>query len=547
MYPMLYQQRFHGSSPGRARSFQPNSQQYYQPVALPVYPGRDNVANMQAKLPTWPPDHVLPNYNGPYPRRELEEARFSLIDSLIRDSSMVLQRVKPMLGISSMCGPAYLPPHPPQSQMGSGQQRLMHTSDSYSFPALQYNNKSFETGSKLQPEISAPAVHSGQQLSSNNVSLTSVDSGISEDASHLDDTVTMSEGDIYDHGDASIFDSPMAAGVQKGRFQQRHSTPQPSRTVTATVTSPGQQANIEALVRTSTPIQRKRTMDSGDAPEEGKRNKFTLEPGPLGKTVGQVFQIYKCDMCKFNAKEKEELNYHLENAKHVSGSLYNTDGKELLSVEEMMVVKNIHNKTKSLIVACPDCHDIFDDIFMCAMHHKYEHHSTNGLYSVCPITNHETVSFHVDPRCKTCGTVFGTHRELHQHWAGNSDHHPLKEPTNPRMFAIYICPYCSKIFYNNFLLCKTHVLSHQSMLGYDKKVLALEVKHILQPMHSDELPPFNTAPGHENGLEIELRILTSLQNYYRKAISGANLKQKQLTPRIRNLKKLLGKDREQYI
>jgi hypothetical protein len=59
-------------------------------------------------------------------------------------------------------------------------------------------------------------------------------------------------------------------------------------------------------------------------------------------------------------------------------------------------------------------------------------------------------------------------------------------------------------------------------------------------MRREELPPFNTSPGHKDGLQVELTILKNLREFYQNDIMGANMKRKALKPRIDALMQLLG-------
>ena len=236
----------------------------------------------------------------------------------------------------------------------------------------------------------------------------------------------------------------------------------------------------------------------------------------------QCRDVFKCDFCTFTCIQKPQMEEHLVNSQHFSGSIYqaescttNSSGYKLLATHKMLAVKNRHSKAKALVVVCPECKDIFEDIFMCGMHHKYNHGSVHGFYSICPVIHHETVTVPVEPWCSKCQMRFPKQRSLHNHWMQLPDHHPVAKPTNKRVFVLYICPYCQKIFYDNFLNCKSHVLDRHVTPGAgDRGILALEIKHVLIPMRKEELPPFSNV-NTQDGLEDELTILLNMKRHFR--------------------------------
>jgi len=90
------------------------------------------------------------------------------------------------------------------------------------------------------------------------------------------------------------------------------------------------------------------------------------------------FNIFKCDFCRVTADTSTAMDAHLLGSKHLSASEFGARAAlggctELVFVERVLAVRNCAIRNKSSVVACPECRDVFDDVFTCALHFKYDH------------------------------------------------------------------------------------------------------------------------------------------------------------------------------
>ena len=221
----------------------------------------------------------------------------------------------------------------------------------------------------------------------------------------------------------------------------------------------------------------------GPASQEG--NNIIIQPD-TGDVFRNTFLLYKCDFCLTTASSYVEINDHLISTQHFSASLYNarniSSGIELVSIAKMLAVKNTFSKSSILVVACPECKDMFEDIFMCALHAKYTHGGINGFYSICPIVDHQTVKISTAPIClaEDCNVTFVSHIFLHQHWNSRKAHHPLAGMgrESQHTFLIVICPFCHLTFRDNFIAAKMHAI--RSHPREERNMTALQVRcHVI--------------------------------------------------------------------
>ena len=206
-----------------------------------------------------------------------------------------------------------------------------------------------------------------------------------------------------------------------------------------------------------------------------------------------------------------------------------------MAVEKKLAVKHKSVKNEALVVVCPACHDLFEDIFMCGMHYKYAHGgaSNNGFYAVTPVIHTQNVVVHQQPQCQKCGAVFDKQRTLHKHWADTPSHDPLTKPLQEAAFAIYACVYCNKTFMGDFLSCKCHVLGHRDSSGKERAVCAVKVTHIMKPGRGEELLPPSEALLL-NGLEDEVKTLKNMVTHFN-GMSGTKSKVEMCQKRIKYL------------
>ncbi|KAI0243016.1 hypothetical protein LSAT2_009222 [Lamellibrachia satsuma] len=263
-----------------------------------------------------------------------------------------------------------------------------------------------------------------------------------------------------------------------------------------------------------------------------------------------TFAIYKCDFCAYMNRIWLVMNQHLENAQHFSASLYNAkfdnNNVQLVSIKHMVAIMNKHSKSKGMVVACPECRGVFEDIFMCSLHYKYSHDSSDGgyndngcgYYSICPVIQHETLALSRIPQCQKCLNMFATHGKLKRHWSTCANHHPLSAaPVGDHIFTLFNCPYCTKMF-TDFLKCKSHTLTHKFGGDQQNGLFAIEVRHILQPKRREQVLPLDTANSNLEGIEAELSILKNMRKHM-KNMGSPKAKKKKIRERMKYLRNIV--------
>lgn len=412
------------------------------------------------------PDPKLPPYTGPYPVEQLQKARSSLIDSLLHDSSDIIQRVKPKIGIASCYGSAYeiIPP-------------VLSSSSNSTVSAAQGSSVDTSTSFAAQPR--ARAVR--HNLLTVPTATCSSNSGLSS--------------------------------VKDSRFASDEVNPL--------------EVNLKRSTSTAS-LKRKAVDDISEV----KSKKSSVEQSCEDAADAQ---IYKCDFCHFQCNTLNFVEHHLKEAKHFSASLYNTKRGKLISVVKKLAVRNKKGKNEALVVVCPGCYDIFEDIFMCGVHYKYTHggESNSGFYSVCPVIYQETVVVYQSATCHVCKVVYDRQKNLHRHWDREPSHHPLSKALPSKAFALYSCLYCEKTFHTDFLCCKSHVLGHKDHNNKFRTHSALKVRHIMLPTRNDEVLPLSESLS-QDGFADELAMLRNMRKHF-SGMSGTKSKVKMIDERIQYL------------
>jgi len=236
--------------------------------------------------------------------------------------------------------------------------------------------------------------------------------------------------------------------------------------------------------------------------------------------------VYKCDYCRINTTSDVEITNHLSRSRHASASQYSTitggevgkNGPELQAVERMLAVHNPdRSNCAALVIACPECRSIFDDIFTCATHNKYEHGASDGCYAVCPVIHSEKVDVS-DKSCAVCRQRFNDYDDLVQHWVALPDHSPTPQSTDTRVFLVQTCPACKRTFNDDFLDCVIHMAEDHGT------VTCVEVRHVMLPQRRERLPPFSSS-RQSTGLRDEAAVLSRLQNCFEQNAINARLEQ----------------------
>ena len=511
---------------------------------------------MSTYMPNWPPPVALVDYRGPYPRNQLEQARRLLIQSLTHPSA-TLDQLKPRIGLDSVKHGIALKPLPmpvavnSSSCLPNSQRPQTHESPSPSNVKLiqvrsiniAQSGKSSQRDDNMTRASPVGSLDSSRRNSLNNSRITSPSANSHWDDSsyHLDTLFreTPDEGRLTNA-------EPVASGsvtgsrskgnlvvidLTDGENDSNHQVPtfysgithDPCKRVLDVVDSPSQKKLKTSNSGTSSSWQQSNNVNYNNAGYTNKSWEIVPAAASSSNTIVQKtpsFAIYKCDFCAYKNKTYDATHEHLTNAQHFSASQYNATSDQngstiLVSIKHMVAIMNEHSKSKALVVACPECRDVFEDIFMCSLHYKYSHgpDDTNGeigggYYAICPVIQHETVRLSRVAQCQMCLGHFGAHIELHKHWKSCPDHHPLSgAPTGDRIFTLFSCPYCNKMFRSNFIMCKMHTLAHEFGGDQWSGTVAVEVRYVLQPKRREQLLPLDTADSNVEGIKAELSVL----------------------------------------
>ena len=321
-------------------------------------------------------------------------------------------------------------------------------------------------------------------------------------------------------------------------------SPSKRRRLTHTVTSSAA-TSTENSDKTDAAVYIDLTDDVEEDSSDFRSERLTPSSFSLGNAVTHIereklVDRLKCDFCPFtsNAANTFAMQQHLKNAQHFSASLYkmrqNGENKEeLVYVEKQLALKNKGGKNKSLVIVCPECNDVFEDIFMCGQHYKNSHGGQQGSYAICPMIHEEIIMIHVLPVCDPCMKQLDSQRELHKHWQKVPSHHPVTRLMPNSAFALYSCWHCNKTFYNNFYTCKSHLISHTKKTNkYTKK---MRVCFVQKPVKCDKLPPMKVdLDGDNSSVQQNLNTLRGMKRHFNK-MGGSAQKRKNVDMEIRQL------------
>ena len=489
----------------------------------------------------WPRDRVptayIYDYNGPYPIKELQSARQTLINCLKYPQFDVIERAKPKFGLSSKYGPGVAPP-PVDVEAHKQQQRALDAA----VEARQHQQPTTTTYHQLDmsADSSMCSTDSGYTSGHVNVPHRGSNFGSYGRTNLVNLTPTRPEknnapwiserNDTPGNSASSEMMTPASTPSSAAALSFNTNDPNPDASYRSISPILELAAEVDKAPRSTTPNfpPRKRSLDSPVFDDTLPTKRLKL-PSPGVENTSEVLQIFKCDFCSFVSDTEDEMQGHLVDAKHFAGSLYKASkatGKlEFLSIDKMLAVKNTHSKASALVVTCSECHDVFEDIFMCGVHYQYMHGGDVGLYSICPIIHHQTAAISVNLDCLVCKKPNAKPRDLFKHWESYPSHLPASKPSHHKVFSLFICPYCHKTFHQDYdadnrMLqnCHSHVLNHRfDETHSSKQVFAIEVKHIMQTQRTEKLPPFNSgvdADGNYPGLEDELSILRNTKRHF---------------------------------
>lgn len=455
----------------------------------------------------WPPDATSSGYFGPYPVNEINRARSKLIQCLVPPHSPGLAKVLPKIGVESCFGPGIVlpPPHclpnglvtPHTSrEMPEKTVAMSPLSVTKSTPLSLAKSASFGSSSAItvsdwQPMHSVSRSVSVHDTRQNNVHQTdhTQQGGIRN--SHAQSISTAkrrySEFSSTDAGAVKRMRDNGASVVNKDRGQSDASLTQET------------------------------ALKLGSEPLSSSCSSAQLPPS----------HVYKCDYCRVTAASDAEITNHLSRSRHASASEYSIvtsgdvgkNGPELQAVERMLAISNPHRgNCAALVIACPECRSIFDDIFTCATHNKYEHGASDGCYAVCPVIHSEKVDVS-DKSCAVCQQQFNDYEDLVQHWLALPDHCHMPQSADTRVFLVQTCPTCKRTFSDDFLDCVLH------MAEVHGTTMSVEVRHVMLPQRRERLPPFSSNRHSTGGLHDEATVLSRLQNCFEQNAINARLEQ----------------------
>jgi len=449
----------------------------------------------------WPPSANSSGYFGPYPVNEIQQARSRLIRCLVPPHSSGLARVLPKVGIDSCFGPGLVPP--PQHCLPNGL-----TTSSNSRPALEKTVASSPlSASPLSVTHSASSVKSPPIQVSNWTPLHVTSRSVSVQDTRQDNVYQLDRAQKE-----GIHDSVVpTVSITKRRYTELSSADDvPAKRMKDNGvlmaykhSGQGDASVAQDIIRISEPS----TSDSAT----------NLPPS----------HMYKCDYCRVTAKSDAEITNHLTRSRHASASEYSISaggdgGKnapELQAVERMLAVSNPNRSNcAALVIACPECRNVFDDIFTCATHNKYEHGESDGCYAVCPVIHCEKVEVG-DTSCAMCRQQFSNHNDLVDHWLSLPDHCPMPQSTDSRVFLVQTCPACKRTFNDDFLDCVIHMATDHDTVTW------VEVRHVMLPQRRERLPPFSCNIHSTGGLRDEAIVLSRLQNCFEQNAINARLEQ----------------------
>ncbi len=484
----------------------------------------------------WNPDPRL-HYSGKYPTFELVKARQTLIASLQDTRSEVLERLKPRIGIPSRFGPPvpFLPPSfPPTRDQGEKEENMcLISSDDMVLKKRRLTNSSSVPASTVTREESPRSKVSTSSSTNSKDSKTAKEDSVSK---------TLKEKDAANGAEAKGSD---AAKSDVGRS----SVSRKDDAVIATVVNQNVKHTKDDVIKDATSknvIDLTEDTDADDSDDDG------TEGGGFGMGVGsfditqleteRLVTIYKCDHCQFktNTGTYGKLEEHLRNTLHYSASLCKarelSDGQmQLVYVEEKLAVTKKENQYEAMVVVCPSCGNIYQDIYMCADHSSWAHGLERGVYSVCPVLFRDTVFVRNNPTCRVCQIPFLTFRELHDHWRKQKLHHPVRRPLPENAFALYICSLCNLTFQGSYFDCENHVIGKHAT----SPAGAVKVRYVQKALRSETIMlSKEEINGGGDVAKINISTLTRMKKHLNK-IGGTSkrLQKRKIKAQIKQLRK----------
>jgi len=443
----------------------------------------------------WPPNANTTGYCGPYPVNEIQQARSKLIQCLMPPHSSGLARVLPKIGIDSCFGSGFVPPPPQRIPNG------LTTFGSYRLASEKSTAASPQSVTSSVSHVMSPPI----QVSS--WTPLRVSRSVSVQDTRQDNVRQT------DHAkQEGIQDSVMeSASITRRRYSEFSSVDD----------VPGKRTRDNGALMTN------KLRGQGDASvtqdtARGGEPSTSYDASQLPPS-----HMYKCDYCRVTAKSDAEITNHLTRSRHASASEYSISaggdggksGPELQAVERMLAVSNpSRSSCAALVIACPECRSIFDDIFTCATHSKYEHGESDGCYAICPVIHSEKVEV-ADASCAACQQQFSDHNDLVDHWLAVPGHCPMPQSTDSRVFLVQTCPACKRTFNDDFLDCILHMAEDHGT------VTSIEVRHVMLPQRRERLPPFSCNVHSAGGLRDEAVVLSRLQNCFEQNAINARLEQ----------------------
>ena len=435
----------------------------------------------------WPPNANVTGYSGPYPVNEIHQARSNLIRCLMPPHGPGLARVLPKIGIQSCFGPGLVPP-PPQNVPNG-----LTTSDSYRLTPEKIVATPPTSVTKSVSHVISPPI----QVSN---------------WTPLPISRSVSVHDTRQDGDYQI-DRARREGAH-GTVARSASIPTRRYSDVVPMKRVGEESGDNGVSMAN------KHMGQGDASVAQADASRASEQSYLPPS-----HVYKCDYCRVTAKSDAEITNHLSRSRHASASEYSistggdgsTGSTEFQAVERMLAVSNPdRSNCAALVIACPECRSIFNDIFICATHNKYEHGESDGCYAICPVIHSEKVEVG-DTSCAACQQRFADYDALVDHWVTLPDHSPMPQSTDSRVFLVLTCPACKRTFNDDFLDCVIH------MSGDHGTVPWVEVRHVMLPQRRERLPPFSCNRHSKGGLRDEAAVLSRLENCFEQSAINARL------------------------
>ena len=336
-------------------------------------------------------------------------------------------------------------------------------------------------------------------------------------------------------------------------------SPPKRRRLTHTVTSSAASTSTEKTDKNDTSVHDEHASNVIDLTEDVKEDsggfqseRWVASSSSVANAVTHIereelVDRLKCDFCPFtaNASNVFAMQEHLKKAQHFSASVYkmrqNAGNKgEVVYVEKQLALKNKYGKNKCLIVVCPVCNDVFEDIFMCGLHYKNRHGGQEGSYAICPMIHEENVAIHVLPVCDPCMKQFDSVRTLHEHWQKVPSHHPVTRPLPNTAFALFVCLFCDMTFYNNFFSCKSHIINHTKKASGTEPMCVsyMKVCYVLKPVKCEKLPPMKEdLDGDKSSMQQNLNTLRGMKRHFNK-MGGSAQKRKNIDAEIRQLQQI---------